>query len=314
MRKIFIDGQHGTVGLQIIERIKMRKDVELIEIDPTLRRDITERKKLLNKADIVILCLPDQAAVEAVKLIDNENTRIIDASTAHRTHNRWIYGLPEIKGQRELIKQAKYVSNPGCYPTGFIILVKPLVDNGVISKDYPAAVYAVTGYSGGGKSMIKEYESKESGLHEEYACRPKNLTLGHRHIPEMWKYSGLKYPPVFLPIVGDYYNGMLVFVPLQMKVFTHEYSGKVIHEILSEYYKDEKFVDIMALNSDSELKNGFLTPIGTNNTNNLELFVYENDNQVLLVARLDNLGKGASGAAVQNMNIMLGINENEGLK
>lgn len=310
---VFIDGQHGTTGLQIMERLQERSDIGLIEIPGEKRRDTAARKDVLNAADVAILCLPDDAAREAVGLIDNDTTRVIDASSAHRTADGWVYGLPELAEQRDKIKSAMRVSNPGCYPTGFLIMATPLVQQAIIPATYPAAIYAITGYSGGGKAMIAAFENTPAGHKPDIACRPKNLMLGHKHLPEMWQHSGLQHTPHFVPIVGDFSKGMLVFFPLHKHMVPSPITGRDVRDTLASYYDDEPFVSVELLRPEEDLHNGFLSPLGCNDTNNVEIFITETDDQLLLVARLDNLGKGASGAAVQNLNLMLGLPENAGL-
>jgi N-acetyl-gamma-glutamyl-phosphate reductase len=314
MKTVYVDGQHGTTGLEIINRLEARNDVELIRISHEKRRDASERKKLLNGADLVFLCLPDDAARDSVSLIKNPKTKIIDSSTAHRTAEDWVYGLPEISGQREKIFKSSRISNPGCYATGFILMLRPLIEKEAISPSYPVVTYSITGYSGGGKGMISEFENVSQNNLQEIICRPKNLQMGHKHLPEMQKMSLLEKQPHFLPIVGKFYKGMLVFLPVYTENCQQGICGKRIHQILNDYYADEQFVKVMDLNNDEKLNDGFLSPLGCNDTNRVELFVYENKDQTLIAARLDNLGKGASGAAVQNMNILFGFEESLGLE
>ena len=314
MKTVYVDGQHGTTGLEIINRLEARNKVELIRIPHEKRRDASERKKLLNEADLVILCLPDHAARDSVSLINNPKTKIIDSSTAHRTAEDWVYGLPEIFGQREKIFKSGRISNPGCYATGFILMLRPLIEKKALSGAYPVVTYSITGYSGGGKGMISEFENVDPENIQEIICRPKNLQMGHKHLPEMQKMSLIEKQPHFLPIVGKFYKGMLVFLPVFTENCPKGICGKRIHQILNDYYADEQFVKVMDLNNDEKLNDGFLSPLGCNDTNRVELFVYENREQTLIAARLDNLGKGASGAAVQNMNILFGFKESLGLK
>jgi len=315
MKTVYVDGQHGTTGLEIIGRLEKRTDIELLTIGHEQRRDAGVREKLLNEADLVFLCLPDDAARAAVKLIRNPSTRVIDASTAHRTAPGWVYGLPEIAGQREKIAAAGAIANPGCYATGFILMLRPLVEKGMVQPAYPVVTYSVTGYSGGGKGMIADFEGIDRALVQTIASRAKNLSLGHKHLPEMQAMTMLNEPPHFLPIVGNFYKGMLVFLPLLKSALAKQVSGRDIHEALAAYYAGERFIKLMPLGDASRLDSGgFLSPLGCNDTNRVELFVYEKDGQILLAARFDNLGKGASGAAVQNMNIALGCDEGLGLK
>lgn len=313
MKSVYVDGQHGTTGLEIIGRLEQRSDLELLTIGHDQRRDPGIREKLLNEADLVFLCLPDDAAREAVKAIRNPEMRVIDASTAHRIADGWAYGLPEIAGQREKIALTYRISNPGCYATGFILMLRPLVEKGIVPRSYPVVTYSITGYSGGGKGMIADFEGVEAGKLPDIASRPKNLTLGHKHLPEMTGMTMLAQPPHFLPIVGNFYKGMLVFLPLMQSALSNKAGGAQIHAVLAGYYTGEHFIKVMPLNNEDALEDGFLSPLSCNDTNRAELFVYENAGQVLLVARLDNLGKGASGAAVQNMNIALGCEETLGL-
>ncbi len=304
--KVFIDGKEGTTGLQIFDRFEGRDDLEILTISEDKRKDTAERKKLINESDITFLCLPDAAAIEAAALCENPNTRIIDASTAHRTNPAWDYGFPELSAQhREKIKNSKRVANPGCYASGFISLVYPLVQAGVLPEDYPLTCHAVSGYSGGGKKMIAAIES-ESKTKEMYSPRQYALAQAHKHLPEMQYVCGLKYKPMFNPIVDDYYNGMVVSVPLISRALTKAYTSKDIHEILSEHYSGQKYVKVMELGGRDTLPDGFLAANTLSGTNDMQIFVFGNDEQILLCSRFDNLGKGASGAAVQNMDIMLG--------
>lgn len=315
MTKLFIDGQEGTTGLQIQERLAKRTDITLLEIPADKRKDPDTKRHFLNNADIVILCLPDDAARESVSMIENSTTRVIDASTAYRTAENWAYGLPELtKNQRSIIKNAMRVSNPGCYATGFTLLVRPLVENGIIPPDFPVSCSAVSGYSGAGKKMIAAYETAdplESAA--KLGSRSYALGLNHKHLPEMKKHSGLSKNPLFMPIVCDYYNGMNVTIPLHIDQLDGSVSLKTLHALYSDYFSGEVFVPVMPLDMAVSLESGFLNPVTCNGTNRCEIFVFGNESQIVVAARLDNLGKGASGAAVQNMNIMLGIDETTGL-
>lgn len=312
--KVFIDGSAGTTGLQIFERFKDRDDVEILEIAEEKRKDSAERARLINESDITFLCLPDAAAIEAAALCTDPDTRIIDASTAHRTSPDWDYGFPELsEAHREKIRNSKRVANPGCYASGFISLVYPLVQAGVLPEDYPLTAHAVSGYSGAGKKMIAVMESDEKTF-EMNSPRQYALTQAHKHLPEMQKICGLKYTPMFNPIVDDYYAGMVVSVPLISRCLTKNYTPKDIHEILSEHYAGEHFVKVMELGGAETLADGFIAANTLTGTNDMQLFVCGNDDRILLMSRLDNLGKGASGAAIQNMNIMLGIDERKGLE
>lgn len=304
--KVFIDGKEGTTGLQIFDRFEGRSDLELLNIDEDKRKDLSERKRLINESDITFLCLPDSAAVESVSLCENPNTRIIDASTAHRTNPNWDYGFPELSAQhKDKIRNSKRVANPGCYASGFISLVYPLVHKGVLPEDYPLTCHAVSGYSGAGKKMIAAIEG-ENKTKEMYSPRQYALSQAHKHLPEMQYVCGLKYKPMFNPIVDDYYNGMVVSVPLISRALTKAYAPKDLHEILSEHYAGQKYVKVMELGGKDTLPDGFLAANTLSGTNDMQIFVFGNDEQILLCSRFDNLGKGASGAAVQNMDIMLG--------
>ncbi len=309
----FVDGQHGTTGLRIRERLLARDDIELIEIPEDRRKDPRARKKLINEADFVFLCLPDAAARESVAMITSDSVRVIDGSTAHRVSQGWVYGLPELKKeQRALIRESRRVSVPGCHATGFVLMLYPLVAAGVVAPDYPVACHAVVGYSGGGRAMIADYESPDApGYVKE--PRPYALALNHKHTPEMTSYAGLSRPPVFAPTVVDVYAGEIISVPLVAGCLQKPIDAAGIREVLAEYYAGERFVKVMPYPPEDSLKNGFLTFADCNNTNNLEIFVFGNRDRVLLSARYDNLGKGSSGTAVQDMNIMLGIDEAAGL-
>ncbi len=314
MHKVFVDGQEGTTGLQIRDRLLDHDGVRLIEIDPDRRKDASERQRLLNAADIAFLCLPDAAAKESAALVTSERTRLIDASTAHRTDPAWVYGLPELnKAQRARIRSAGRVANVGCHAAGFILLVHPLVAAGVVPKDYPVTCHSLTGYSGGGKKMIAEYEQPERPRFPIGVPRHYALGMSHKHLPEMQKYGGLDYAPAFNPIVGDFYKGMAVVVPLARRLLAKKLLLKDMHDLLAEYYAGERFVRVMALNDDANLEGGYFDPLGANDTNRNDIFVFGNDENMVLVSRLDNLGKGASGNAVQNMNLMLGLDEGTGL-
>lgn len=313
MKTVYVDGQHGTTGLEIIGRLERRADIELLTIAHDQRRDADIRARLLNEADLVFLCLPDDAAREAVALIRNPATRVIDASTAHRTAPSWVYGLPEVAGQRAQIAAAHRIANPGCYATGFILMLRPLIEKGLVPRAYPVVTYAITGYSGGGKGMIADFQGVAAADLQTIASRPKNLTLGHKHLPEMTALTMLDQPPHFLPIVGNFFKGMLVFLPLMRSALPAHVDGACIHETLADYYAGEPFIRLLPLNDEQSLTSGFMSPLGCNDTNRVELSVYAQAGQILVVACLDNLGKGASGAAVQNMNIALGCQEDLGL-
>jgi N-acetyl-gamma-glutamyl-phosphate reductase len=306
--KIFIDGHEGTTGLQIYDRLGSRTDIELLLIDEAKRKDIAERKRLINEADVVFLCLPDAAAKEAVTLVENSTTRIIDASTAHRTNPDWVYGFAELsKKQREKIAAAARVANPGCHSTGIISAVYPLISLGILPKDYPLTCVSLTGYSGGGKSMINAYETEKTPY--MFSPRMYGLDLSHKHLPEIISITGLRRRPVFCPVVDDYYSGIAATISLHNEMLTGTPSTTVIMNRLTEYYKDERFVTVAP-----ELGSGMLESNWGAGTNMLELTVSGNDELTIITARFDNLGKGASGAAVQNMNIMLGLDESTGLE
>lgn len=312
--KIFIDGEAGTTGLQIRERLAGRRDLEVLSISAEKRKDIEERKRLLNAADVAILCLPDDAAKESVSLIDNGTTRVIDASTAYRVDPDWTYGFAEMdKGQGDAIAKARFVSNPGCYPQGVIATVRPLIEAGLLPADFPVTVNAISGYSGGGKQMIAEYEAAGASASH---FMPYALTFAHKHVPEMTKYSKLAKAPLFVPSVGDYAQGMVDFIPLQLGQLAAVPTGAQLHAALADHFAaiEGSFVTVAPF--DPALgKTGALDPQRHNNTNQMTLHVFANDAsaQALLVAVYDNLGKGASGAAVQNLNLMLGVDVRESL-
>lgn len=310
--KVFIDGEAGTTGLQIADRLRERADLELISIDPAKRKDADERARLINSADAVVLCLPDAAAIEAVSLIDNSNTVVIDASTAHRVADEWVYGFAEMaKDQRAAIAKSKRISNPGCYPTGFIGLVRPLVEAGLLPVDYPVTVNAVSGYSGGGKGMISMFEDETSAQYTQEAFKAYALGQAHKHPPEMKVHTGLSHLPMFAPAVGRYAQGMLVEVPLMTWSLPEKPTRLQVNEVIAAAYEGEQFVTVKSLAECDAISS--IEPEALNGSNKMELFTFGSDEQIRLVARLDNLGKGASGAAVQNLNIALGLPEDSGL-
>jgi N-acetyl-gamma-glutamyl-phosphate reductase len=312
-KTIFIDGQHGTTGLKIHERLKGRDDLKLVEIPLEKKKDPAVKKKFLNEADIVFLCLPDDAAREAVAMVTNPNVCIIDASTAHRTAEGWVYGLPELNPtQREIIRWSKRICVPGCHATGFVLALYPLIAKGIVSKDYPISAFSISGYSGGGKSMIAEYAVPNLG-EDMKNPRPYSLKLSHKHVPEMQKIPGLMFPPVFFPTVANFYNGEVISIPFFKRLLTKQMTSKDICSFYQDYYKGEQFVSVMPYPADPVLDKGFLTLTQCNDTNKAELFVFGDDEKTVVTARFDNLGKGSSGAAVQNMNIKIGAKENEGL-
>ena len=306
--RVFIDGEAGTTGLQIRDRLAGRADVELLSIDPARRKDAGVRAECLNAADAVILCLPDEAAREAVVLIENPAVRVIDASTAHRVAPGWAYGFPELSpAHAEAIRGAKRVSNPGCYPTGFLALVRPLVDAGVIPRDWPVSVNAVSGYSGGGRAMIAEFDDRGAPGYVETPYRLYGLHLAHKHVVEMRDHAGLTDDPLFAPAVGRFAQGMLVEVPLQLWALPGAPTVANVHAVLAERYAGQRLVEVVGLEAARALKT--LDPEALNGSDRLQVFVFgsEETRQARLVARLDNLGKGAAGAAVQNLELMFGL-------
>lgn len=309
MYKVFIDGQEGTTGLKIFNRLSARKDIQLLNIEEKDRKNIDVRLEKISDADITFLCLPDQAAREIAGRAP-QNARIIDASTAHRTDDAWTYGFPEIsENQRDLIRESNRVSVPGCHASGFISIVRPLVKNNIIGKDTFLSCTSITGYSGGGKPMIKEYETngsddlKSPGLYV--------LAQNHKHLPEMAKTSGLSKSPAFIPVVSNYYSGMLVTIPIDVKMMSKEYHIEDIEKLFKEFYMDEKLLKVTILNNRE--KKGMLYANKMAGRDDMEILVYGNDETIVISSRFDNLGKGASGAAIQCMNIMLGIEETTSL-
>lgn len=306
MTKVFIDGSAGTTGLRIHERLRERADLELVTLSDELRKVPEARRDALNSADVAFLCLPDDAARESVSLCESSDTVIIDTSTAHRTLDTWTYGFPEFKGKREEIAASKRIANPGCHASGFIALVEPLVRAGLISPSAELSCFSVTGYSGGGKKMIAEYESD---VLDPLFAAPRQYALGqaHKHLPEMSKLTGLNTPPIFSPIVAPFYSGMEVTVPLHRS----QVAGTLgdIENVYGDYYKSG-LVHFAAEASE----NGFLSAAAMSGRDDMQVSVYGNDDRIILVSRFDNLGKGASGAAIQNMNIVLGLLESTGLE
>ncbi|QDZ12076.1 N-acetyl-gamma-glutamyl-phosphate reductase [Devosia ginsengisoli] len=311
--KIFIDGEAGTTGLQIRERLAGRRDLEVLSISADKRKDQDERKRLLNAADIAILCLPDDAARESVSLIDNGTTRVIDASTAFRVDPDWAYGFAEMdKGQSDKIANARFVANPGCWPQGLIATVRPLVEVGLLPADFAVTYNGISGYSGGGKQMISEYEAAGSAASH---FMPYALTFQHKHVPEMTKYTGLAGAPLFVPTVGDFAQGMTTFVPLQLGQLAKVPTGRDLHAAIADHFAGIRDSFVTVAPYEEIAKTSALDPEAHNGTNTMTLHVFANDAraQAVLVAVYDNLGKGASGAAVQNLNLMLGVSARESL-
>ncbi len=300
--KVFIDGQAGTTGLQLKSKLVNHPYVNLLEIDSDKRKDIDERQSLMNASDVVFLCLPDAAAIEAVKLVNNPDTVIIDASTAHRTADGWTYGFPELSEKHfEAIKNAKRIANPGCHATGFISIVYPLVASGIMPSDYPVTAHSITGYSGGGNKMIADYEDPDR---EEEIATPRQYGLSqvHKHLPEMKKVTGLGSEPVFNPIVSDYYCGMAVSIPVYTKLLNKPMSADELYTFFSDYYKNSEFISVH-----KAPESGFLSPIGLEGTNKMKIHICGNADRVTITSVFDNLGKGASSAAIENMNIAIGF-------
>jgi len=311
--KVYIDGQEGTTGLKILERFEGRNDIELLRISEDKRKDSAERARLINMSDYTFLCLPDDAAREAVSFVDNDHVRIIDASTAHRTNPAWAYGFPELSPEhREKIRTSNRVAVPGCYASGFASIVYPLVKNGIIPADFPVFAYATSGYSGAGKKAIAVYEGDDKPF-EFNSPRQYALSQQHKHLPEMKAVSGLEYTPMFNPMVCDYFSGMVVSVPVQTRTLPKKFTAEQIHDMYAKHYRGANMIEVMPLMSADEQKSFFLASNTLSGLNKMQVFVFGNDEQILLCSRLDNLGKGASGAAVQCLNIMMGIDETTGL-
>lgn len=309
--KIFVDGQEGTTGLQIHDRLRARPDIELLQIQDDRRKDPAAKVEIYRRSDVTILCLPDQASREAFELVRHEKIRLIDASTAFRTAPGWVYGLPELcSEQRGLIRNAQFVSNCGCHAAGFILALRPLVAAGIVGTDYPVTCHSVTGYSGGGKRLIEAHEGEPGRV---LPSRPYALGLAHKHVPEMQKYAGLAFPPLFTPVVGHFYKGMVVMVPLIVRLLSKKVTPEEVREVLAGYYEGEPFIRVLPANDETELKAVHLSPETCNGTNRMDVMVFGHKEQILVATRFDNLGKGASGTAVQSMNLMLGVDETLGL-
>ena len=306
---VFVDGQEGTTGLRIHEYLAQRPDIEVLRIAAERRKDKSERARLLNAADVAFLCLPDAAAREAAALVSNPRTCVIDASTAHRTAPGWVYGMPELaQGQRELLRGAKRISNPGCHATAFVLLLRPLVDAGLVPAATALSATSITGYSGGGKKLIEQYQAPAPGAERVLTSpRPYGLTLAHKHLPEMRAHTGLQQAPVFLPIVGPFLKGLAVSVPLHFSQLAPGTDGATLVRAYQKHYEGERFVRVMPLRDAATLAEGFFDVQACNDSNRVDIFVFANETQAIVMARLDNLGKGASGAAVQNLQLMLGI-------
>ena len=309
---VFVDGQEGTTGLRIHEYLAARSDIEVLKIDADKRKDAAERARLLNEADVGFLCLPDAAAREAVAMVTNPDTCLIDASTAHRTKPGWVFGLPELApGQRDALRTGKRIANPGCHASAFILLLRPLVDAGMVPTEMALSATSITGYSGGGKKMIEQYQA--GGDKKLESPRPYGLQLEHKHIPEMMAHTGLTTKPVFMPIVGNFYKGLSVSVPLHLGQLAPGIDAADLQKAFEERYAKERFIRVKPLSDAATLKDGFFDVQGANDTNRVDIFVFADDQQAVLMARVDNLGKGASGAAVQCMNLHLGCDEGQGL-
>ena len=311
--KVFIDGSSGTTGLRIADRLAARPEIELLSISAEGRKDVNERAKVINSADLAFLCLPDAASKEVMPLL-RPDVKVLDTSTAFRTDAAWDYGFPELKGQKEKIKNSDRVAVPGCYASGFISIARPLVELGLAPAEYPFSCTGISGYSGGGKKMIAEYESADRPVHSKLdAPKSYGLGLAHKHLPEMQKISGLEKKPMFTPIVDDYYNGMVVCVPIQAAISGFSLEPERVQEMLERHYAGSNFVHVQPLKTPAEMTATKLSCNDLRDTNQMEIFVFGDAEQILLCSRLDNLGKGASGAAVQCMNIMLGLDETVGL-
>lgn len=310
--RVFVDGQEGTMGLRIHEYLARRDDIELLRIDADNRKNAAMRAELLNAADVAFLCLPDAAAREAAALVRNPKTCLIDASTAHRTDPAWVFGLPELApGQRQKIRASKRIANPGCHALSFIVLLRPLIDAGLVKPELAITATSITGYSGGGKKLIEQYEAGDDPTLA--TPRPYALGLAHKHLPEMVAHTGLRSPPVFMPVVANYYKGLVVSVPLHLSQLADGVSAAQLHRTFEQRYHGEPFIRLQPLANVAHPADEYFDVQGCNDTNRVDIFIFASETQVLLMSRLDNLGKGASGSAVQAMNVHLGVDEALGL-
>jgi N-acetyl-gamma-glutamyl-phosphate reductase len=311
--KVFVDGQEGTTGLKIHEYLSQRADVQILRIDDAKRKDVDERRRLINASDVTFLCLPDVASRESAGLVDNDTTVVIDASTAFRTHPDWAYGLPELaRAQRERLRTAKRIAVPGCHASAFVLAMRPLVEAGVVGTGFAAHAYSLTGYSGGGKKMIADYEANPPAT-QLASPRPYALSLAHKHLPEMTAHAKLGSAPLFTPIVGSFYKGLAVTTYFSPDQLAKRVTPREVQALLAEYYAGEAFVRVAPFDADDNLDAGFFDVQANNDTNRVDLFVFGNEERFVTVARLDNLGKGASGAAIQCMNLSIGAAEDTGL-
>lgn len=305
--KVFVDGQAGTTGLQIHQRLAKYSNLEVLELPYEDRKNIGKKQEIINQSDVIFLCLPDDAARETVSLVQNDHTRIIDASSAHRVSPGWVYGLPELDAhQRERVASSRRVSVTGCHASASILSLKPLISQSVLPANALVSIHSITGYSGGGKGMIADYESGHALLQS-----PRHYALGlsHKHLPEIMAYSGLTTKPVFVPIVANYLKGLAVSIPLHTAQFSQKLSAKEVHNIISTYYQHEDFINVLPFSTEAGTEQGFYNIQACNETNRVDIAVYGDADQLLILTRLDNLGKGASGAALQCMNLMLGLDE-----
>jgi N-acetyl-gamma-glutamyl-phosphate reductase len=313
--KVFVDGQEGTTGLKIFEYLAARRDIEVLRIDEARRKDLDARRRLINASDVTFLCLPDTASRESASLVDNgnDNTCVIDASTAFRTSDDWAYGLPELRpAQRERLRGAKRIAVPGCHASAFVLAMQPLVAGGIVAADYPVHCHSITGYSGGGKKLIAEFEA--GGNPRLDSPRMYALGLAHKHLPEMVVRSGLQAPPIFTPMVGSFYKGLAVTTYFHASQLPGRAGARELHACLADYYANEHFVRVAPLGSPENLDDGFFDAQANNDTNRVDLFVFGDEERCVTIARLDNLGKGASGAALQCMNLHIGADEAQGLR